>query len=234
VENVIYARLMDVIGALGAFTTALLILRMVAGRPVLGRTTNVAAAAIGLGAYVAFLLSAGSSELNGGGIAAAIWDQWVGLAANALPVLAGALGWSALASRRRWFFLAVGVGLALLPWGAMLVRARDFVFDVTGTISAEDGSALQDVEVVLRVNPPVYEGTTPVNAQRVVTSKGAFIFRCLSHSPSTKYSVTVRKDGFLPQTVSGTAPPNGHLTFRLKRVDGDGRGPERNWSRTRP
>jgi len=109
------------------------------------------------------------------------------------------------------------VGLATAAASAAR-RVRDYTFDVTGTVSAEDGSALQDVEVILRVDPPVYEGVKPVGTERVVTSKGAFIFRCLSHSPSTRYSVTVRRGGFEPQTVSGTAPPDGNYAFRLKRA----------------
>jgi hypothetical protein len=97
-------------------------------------------------------------------------------------------------------------------------RVKDYTFDVTGTVSAENGAALQDVEVILRVETPVYQGVNPVNTQRVVTSKGAFIFRCLSQFRSTKYSVTVRKDGYQPQTVWGTAPPNGAFTIRLKKA----------------
>lgn len=93
---------------------------------------------------------------------------------------------------------------------------------MTGTVSAEDGTALQDVEVVLQVDKPLYEGVNPVNIQRVVTSKGAFIFRCLSHSRPTKYSITVRKDGYEPQTVSDTAPPNGNFTIRLKKPSANG------------
>ncbi|MFZ3366735.1 MAG: carboxypeptidase-like regulatory domain-containing protein [Candidatus Sulfotelmatobacter sp.] len=117
--------------------------------------------------------------------------------------------------------------LMLLVLGCATVcpaRVKDYTFDVTGTVSADDGAPLQDVEVTLQVGTPVYEGVKPVNTQRVVTSKGAFIFRCLSHSQSTKYSVTVRKDGYEPQTVSGTAPPNGNFTIRLKKANGEGGG----------
>ena len=113
--------------------------------------------------------------------------------------------------------------LLVLAWATVCpARVKDYTFDVTGTVSAEDGTALQDVEVVLQVDKPVYEGVNPVNTQRVVTSKGAFIFRCLSHSRPTKYSVTIRKDGYEPQTVSGTAPPNGNLTIRLKKASVNG------------
>ncbi len=97
-------------------------------------------------------------------------------------------------------------------------RVRDCAFDVTGTVSADDGTALQEVEVILQVDAPIYEGVVPVKTQRLVTSKGAFIFRCLSHSHNTKYSVTVRKEGFAPETVSGTAPPDSNFTIRLKKA----------------
>jgi hypothetical protein len=96
-------------------------------------------------------------------------------------------------------------------------RVKDHIFDVAGTVSAEDGTPLYDVEVILNVDPPIYEGVEEVNTQRVVTSKGAFIFRCLSHSASTKYTVTVRKEGYEAQGISGTAPPSGSYTIRLKK-----------------
>lgn len=121
--------------------------------------------------------------------------------------------------------------LMLLVLGCITVspaRVKDYTFDVIGTISADDGTPLQDVEVVLQVDTPIYEGVKPVNTQRVVTSKGAFIFRCLSHSRSTKYTVTVRKDGYEPQTVSGTAPPNGNLTIRLQKASTEGAGKPEN------
>src|SRR5450432_123871 len=113
--------------------------------------------------------------------------------------------------------------LLVLAWVMVCpARVKDYTFDVTGTVSAEDGTALQDVEVVLQVDKPLYEGVNPVNTQRVVTSKGAFVFRCLSHSRPTKYSITVRKDGYEPQTASGTAPPNGNFTIRLKKASANG------------
>jgi len=97
-------------------------------------------------------------------------------------------------------------------------RVHDRVFDITGTIDASDGAPVNDVEVILEVDKPIYDGITPVMSQRLVTSKGAFIFRCLSHSPVTNYSVTVRKDGFEPQTISGKVPPDAHLTIHMKKI----------------
>ena len=117
--------------------------------------------------------------------------------------------------------LALGCALlvvACVPWR---VRVHDYTFDVIGFVSAEDGTALYDVEVILQVDTPIYEALTPVKSQRLVTDKGAFIFICLSHNSVTKYSVTVRKEGFEPLTVSGSAPPDGHHTIRMKKLTTD-------------
>lgn len=105
--------------------------------------------------------------------------------------------------------------LMLLVLGCATVcpaRVKDYTFDVTGTISADDGTPLQDVEVVLQVDTPIYEGIKPVNTQRVVTSKGAFIFRCLSHSrpPSTpsRFAKMVTNPRLFPARLllMGTSP----------------------------
>jgi len=107
----------------------------------------------------------------------------------------------------------------------LLVRAEhaaahvhDHVFDISGTIDASDGAPVNDVEVVLEVDKPIYDGLTPVKSQRLVTSEGAFIFRCLSHDPVTNYRVTVRKDGYEPQTISGKVPPDAHLAIHLRKT----------------
>jgi hypothetical protein len=119
--------------------------------------------------------------------------------------------------------IATVFGLATLA-SCAAHRVRDYTFGVMGTVSAEDGTALQDVEVVLNVDPPVYEGVTPVKTQRIVASKGAFVFRCLSGSASTRYSVTFRKDGYETQTISGAAPPDGNYTIRLRKASTEGGG----------
>jgi len=97
-------------------------------------------------------------------------------------------------------------------------RVRDRVFDITGTIDASDGTPVNDAEVVLEVDKPIYDGVNPVKSQRLVTSKGAFIFRCLTHSPVTNFKVTVRQDGFEPQMISGKVPPDAHVTIHMKRI----------------
>jgi hypothetical protein len=106
--------------------------------------------------------------------------------------------------------------LALTEYAAG--RVHDHVFDITGTVDASDGTPLTDVEVSLEVDKPIYDGVTPVHTQRVVTSKGAFIFKCLTHDSLTRYRVTIRKDGYEQQTVSGKVPPNAHLSIHMKKT----------------
>ena len=98
-------------------------------------------------------------------------------------------------------------------------RSRDYTFDVTGVVTAGAGAPLQDAEVILEVNGPVYDAVAPVKtARRLTNSYGGFVFVYISHKRGVMYTVTIRKDGFEPQTVSGSAPPPGHHTIRFKRT----------------
>ncbi len=100
------------------------------------------------------------------------------------------------------------------------VRVHDYMFGVTGVVTAEGGIPLKDAELTLEVNGPVYEAVTLVRTvKRSTNDTGGFVFVYISHKLGVKYSLTVRKEGFEPQTVSGSAPPDGHHTIRMKRVD---------------
>ena len=95
--------------------------------------------------------------------------------------------------------------------------AHDYIFSVTGVVTSEDGSPLQGAEVTLEVNGPVYQAVELVKTAKLSTNNtGGFVFMYTSHKRGVKYSVTVSKDGFEPQTVSGSAPPSGNHTIRLK------------------
>ena len=123
-------------------------------------------------------------------------------------------------TRKRLTLLALGCGLLLAGCAARCV-SHDYVFGVTGVVTAEDGAPVQDAEVTLEVNGPVYEAVTPVKTvMRLTNSIGGFVVMYISGESGVKYTLTVRKEGFEPQTVSGSAPPNGHHTIRLKRTDG--------------
>jgi hypothetical protein len=108
----------------------------------------------------------------------------------------------------------------------LLCEARpshDYVFSITGVVTAEDGTPLRDAEVNLEVNGPVYEGVTPVKTvKRATNNTGGFVFMYTSHKRGVRYTITVRKEGFNPQTVSGSAPPAGHHTIHLKSSGSDG------------
>jgi hypothetical protein len=117
------------------------------------------------------------------------------------------------------------LAVLLLFWSPLLWLLReagpthDYVFSVTGLVTAEDGTPLRDAEVELEVHGPVSEGTTPVKiVKRVTDNGGGFAFMYTSHKRGVRYSVTVQKEGFEPQTVSGSAPPAGNHTFHLVSV----------------
>jgi Carboxypeptidase regulatory-like domain len=98
-------------------------------------------------------------------------------------------------------------------------RSHDYMFDVTGIVTAEDGTPIKDADVTLEVNGPVYEAVTLVRtAKRSTDGTGGFVFVYISHKRGVKYSLNVRKDGFEPQTVSGSAPRAGHHTIRIKKA----------------
>jgi hypothetical protein len=116
------------------------------------------------------------------------------------------------------------LGYALLMVGCAFRRvSHDYMFDVTGMVIAEDRAPLQDVEVTLEVDGPVYAAITPVKTVKHLTNgTGGFMFMYISHERGVKYTLTVHKDGFEPQSVSGSSPPAGNHVIRLKRVGGDG------------
>jgi hypothetical protein len=112
----------------------------------------------------------------------------------------------------------LALACALVAAGCAVRRDPDYRFGVTGVVTAEDGTPVKDVEVVLNLDTPVYEGITPIRTKRLTASDGAFVLMYISGSPSTKYAITVQKQGFEPQTAAGSAPPDGHHVFRLKRA----------------
>ena len=85
-------------------------------------------------------------------------------------------------------------------------------------VTAEDGAPLGDAGITLEVNGPVYEAVTPEKTVKQVTnSTGGFVFTYISHERGVKYTLTASEGGFEPQTVSGSSPPAGQHTIRLKR-----------------
>jgi hypothetical protein len=96
--------------------------------------------------------------------------------------------------------------------------AHDYVFGVTGIVTTEDGGPLQGADVTLEVNGSVYEGIDLVKSRHVETNDTAgFVFAYITGERGVKYTITVRKAGFEPETVSGVAPPQGNHTIRLKK-----------------
>ena len=120
---------------------------------------------------------------------------------------------------KRWLSATVVLRLAISVLGCAVRRNHDYIFDVTGMVTTEDGVPLGDAEITLDVNGPVYEAITPVKiVKRATDSTGGFVFAYISHERGVKYRITASKDGFESQTVSGSAPPANHLAIRLKRT----------------
>ncbi len=100
---------------------------------------------------------------------------------------------------------------------------RPWLCTFDGRLRVQDRAPLQDVAITLEVNGPVYEAITPVKTVKHLTNgTGGFMFMYISHERGVKYTLTVHKDGFEPQSVSGSSPPAGNHVIRLKRVGGDG------------
>lgn len=110
------------------------------------------------------------------------------------------------------------MAFAVSPFGCR-ARSHDYIFGVTGVVTAEDGAPLKDAEITLEVSGPVYEAVTLVRTvKRSADSTGGCVFTYISRKRGVKYSLTVRKGGFEPQTVSGSAPPAEHYMIRMKRA----------------
>ena len=118
----------------------------------------------------------------------------------------------------------LALGCALLAVACAMRRvSHDYIFDVTGVVTAEDNAPVQDAEVTLEVNGPVYEAITPVKTVKQRTNiTGGFVFMYISHERGVKYTLTVHKEGFEPEIVSGSSPPTGNHVIRLKRASGNG------------
>ena len=107
--------------------------------------------------------------------------------------------------------------LTLIALGC--IRSRDYMFNVTGFVTTEDGTPLPGAEVTIEVYGSVYAAITPVRTEHVQTNQdGIFMFMYISHQRGVKYTLTVRKQGYDPQTATGNAPPDGQHNICLKRA----------------
>jgi hypothetical protein len=98
---------------------------------------------------------------------------------------------------------------------------HDYIFTLTGVVTAEDATPIKNAEITLEVNGPVYKGVELIkNVKSITDDTGGFVFTYMSYKRGVKYSITVRKEGFEPQTVSGSSPPASHHTIHLKKARG--------------
>ena len=95
---------------------------------------------------------------------------------------------------------------------------KDYVFNVTGVVQTQDDLRVQGAVVTLELSGPVYEVVDLVRTRHVLTNDtGGFVFAYISHEPGVKYKITVSKEGFEPQSVSGAAPPSGKHIITLRK-----------------
>ena len=109
---------------------------------------------------------------------------------------------------------------AILAFGCAARRiAKDYRFDAIGVVTRGDGAPVKGAEITLDVSGPVFEGIDLLKTRRVQTNDtGELVSGYLTDQRGEKYAITVLKEGFRPETISGTAPPPGHHTIRLKKV----------------
>jgi hypothetical protein len=121
--------------------------------------------------------------------------------------------------RKQVILFAANLVIFVLICGARPAnRTHDYTFSVTGVVTAEDDTPIQDAVVTLEVSGQVYDGVELVKrVQHKTNDTGGFVFAYISHKRGVKYTISVHKQGFEPATVSGSAPPAGHHTIPLKK-----------------
>ncbi len=100
-------------GLLSALLALAVLTRLVKRRAARGPAW-LAGAVIGFCGWAAFLLGYRRPMPRPGSLAATVWLWWCALAATAIPLEAGLLGWLGTRSRWRWFLLGTGLVLALV------------------------------------------------------------------------------------------------------------------------
>lgn len=111
------------------------------------------------------------------------------------------------------------LGAAAFFSGCAAHRLPNYVFSVTGIVAAEDGSPIEDAEITLELNGPVYEVALPVKTiGRLTNEAGSFAFTYTTHAQGIPYAITVSKHGFETQALSGSAPPGAYHAIRLRKM----------------
>ena len=120
----------------------------------------------------------------------------------------------------KWRLLtSLFLGSIIFVSGCAAHRLPNYSFSVTGIVAAEDGSPIEDAEITLELNAPVYEVALPVKSVgRLTNASGSFAFTYTTHEQRVGYVITVSKDGFETQTVKGSAPPVEYHAIFLKRA----------------
>src|ERR1700721_2051959 len=86
--------------------------------------------------------------------------------------------------------------LALIREAHGAERTQDYDFGVTGIVTSEDGTPIQNAEAVLALNGPVYDGVELIKrVQHKTSDAGGFVFADISHKRGVKYTLSVHQQG---------------------------------------
>jgi Carboxypeptidase regulatory-like domain len=108
----------------------------------------------------------------------------------------------AVSRNRRVKLLVLYVLMFGLASAAGATHVPDYIFSISGVVTTEDKTPIKNAEITLKVDGPVYKGTELITIVKSVTDDtGGFAFMYMSHKRGEKYTITVRKEGFEPQTV---------------------------------
>ena len=120
----------------------------------------------------------------------------------------------------KWKLLtSLFLGSIILVSGCAAHRLPNYAFTVTGMVATEDGSPIEDAEITLELNTPVYEVALPVKTVgRLTNASGSFAFTYTTHEQGVGYAINISKDGFETQTVKGSAPPAAYHAILLKKA----------------
>lgn len=115
----------------------------------------------------------------------------------------------------------LSLSMAIFVSGCAEHHLPKYTFTVSGMVATEDGLPIEDAEITLELNGPVYEVALPVKTVgRLTNARGSFAFSYTTHEQGVGYVITVSKDGFETQSVKGSAPPAAYHAILLKKATG--------------
>jgi hypothetical protein len=116
------------------------------------------------------------------------------------------------------FVLAIGV-FSLLMYQAHPTPTHDYIFATHGVVKTNDDTPIQGAEIALELDGQVYKGVELIKTVKSATDhNGEFSFVYMSHKRGVKYRISISKEGFDSQMLSGSSPPASNHIVHLKKT----------------